>query len=79
MFSNLKKDDMVIIDNYIYSFSCDLPNGVPIKPYYSSNDDCELEFIADVFEKKIDQYDSLRELIKHEFGLKKFYYHLDEM
>ena len=46
-FGNRKIEDMIIIDNYIYSYGCNLQNGIPIKPYIEGADDVELRFIAD--------------------------------
>ena len=35
-------EDMVIIDNAVYSFGFQLENGIPIIPYYEGEDDEEL-------------------------------------
>ena len=38
--------DILIVDNYIYSFALNLQNGICIKPYYEGSEDRELEFLA---------------------------------
>ena len=47
LFSNRKKEDLIIVDNLIYSFALDLENGIPIKSYYEGKEDYELIFIAE--------------------------------
>lgn len=36
-----------MVDNFIYSFSLDIENGVPCKPYYKGKDDYELEYLQE--------------------------------
>ena len=45
MFTNIPQKDVLILDNFIYSFSLDIENGIPIKPYYNGKDDYELEYL----------------------------------
>lgn len=47
MFKNIKKDDVLMLDNFIYSYALDLESGIPIKPYYMGKKDKELKYIAD--------------------------------
>ena len=47
MFTNVPRADILMVDNFIYSFSLDIPNGVPIKPYYKGKDDYELEYLME--------------------------------
>lgn len=47
MITNIPKKDMLMLDNFIYSFSLDIENGVPIKPYYRGKDDYELEYLTE--------------------------------
>jgi hypothetical protein len=47
MFTNVPKKDILMVDNFIYSFSLDIENGVPIKPYYKGKDDYELEYLME--------------------------------
>jgi CTD small phosphatase-like protein 2 len=35
-------DEMVIVDNAVYSFGFQLENGIPIIPYYEDDNDEEL-------------------------------------
>lgn len=46
LFNNIEMNDLIIVDNIICSFAMDLKNGVPIKPYSSSKEDYELEYLA---------------------------------
>lgn len=43
---NVSFSDLIIIDNLISSFTLQLDNGIPIKPYIFGKNDQELEFIA---------------------------------
>lgn len=45
--SNRKKEDLLIIDNLIYSYAFDIDNGILIRPYLYGKHDYELEFLAD--------------------------------
>jgi len=45
--TNRNKEDIIIIDNLIQSFSLDLKNGIPIRSYIDDGDDVELKYIAD--------------------------------
>ena len=47
MFPNKNRDDILILDNFIYSYALDLKNGIPIKPYYMGKEDNELKYICD--------------------------------
>lgn len=47
MFTNIPRKDMLMLDNFIYSFALDIENGVPIKPYYKGKDDYELEYLME--------------------------------
>ena len=73
--SNRKKEDMMIVDNYIYSFAANLDNGIPIKPYYQGKDDCELESLASKLET-IQRYDVCAYFIQKTFFLNEFYSYL---
>lgn len=76
--ANRNKEDMMIIDNYIYSFANNLENGIPIKPYISGKDDCELEFIADKLEGMEDYMES-SQFLQRTFNLPEFYKYLRRM
>lgn len=39
---NRSLEDLVIVDNAVYSFGFQLDNGIPIIPYYEDPDDEEL-------------------------------------
>lgn len=38
-------EDMVIVDNAVYSFGFQLDNGVPIIPFYDNKEDEELKHL----------------------------------
>lgn len=69
---NVKTVDSLIIDNIICSFCLNLENGIPIKPYCDSNEDYELEFLADIL-MKMKPCDEVEKFIEREFGFKHFY------
>ena len=60
-FYNLK--DIVIVDNSVLSFAYHLNNGIPIVPYYDSDEDSELTILG-YYLFSIYQYDDLREANK---------------
>ena len=73
--SNWRKQDIVIIDNLIYSFAGDLENGIPIKPYIKGKEDYELEYIANILDGVRDSPDVMmymREVLK----LNRFYHQI---
>lgn len=78
MFPNNDSDDIIVIDNFIYSYALDLPNGIPIKPYYMGKDDNELKYIADKLQNLRNEPDTLSavEFIDKQFGLTEFYTYL---
>jgi TFIIF-interacting CTD phosphatase-like protein len=47
MFTNIPRKDILMLDNFIYSFALDIENGIPIKPYYKGKDDYELEYLME--------------------------------
>lgn len=44
--SQMKKEDIVILDNRVVSFSYDLFQGIPILPFYDDESDTELRDIV---------------------------------
>lgn len=75
MLSNRKIEDLIIIDNLIYSFCNDLGNGIPIKPYIKGKEDYELEFIADQL-KSMKSFLNCSEFLNEKFRLRNFYNYL---
>ena len=49
--ANRNLEDLIMVDNLIYSFALNLDNGIPIKPYFEGQDDKELSHLADVLER----------------------------
>ena len=72
LLSNRKKEDLIIIDNLIYSFANDMENGVPIKPYYFGDEDFELKFLADRLEG-LKSFMDCPTYLENQFGFSKFY------
>ncbi len=69
---NLK--DIIIIDNSVLSFAYHLNNGIPIVPYYDSDEDTELSILG-YYLLSIYDYDDLREANKIHIRID---YYLDE-
>jgi TFIIF-interacting CTD phosphatase-like protein len=69
---NWKKQDMIIIDNLVYSFANDIENGIPIKAYIKGKEDYELEYIANMLEGVKDDTNMMT-YISQVFNLQKFY------
>ena len=69
---NRAVEDMMLVDNLIYSYSLNLQNGLPIKPYLRGSDDCELEFLAERL-TALKPFHDLREFLEKEFRLSEFY------
>ena len=49
--ANRNREDIILVDNLIYSFAPDLDNGIHIKSYVQGRDDYELEYLANVLDK----------------------------
>ena len=69
---NRKKEDLILIDNYIYSFAVDIENGLLIKPYYSGKDDNELEPMGRIL-KNLKSFMDSPEFLTIHFKLDQFY------
>jgi RNA polymerase II subunit A small phosphatase-like protein len=76
-FTNIPIKDMLIVDNYIYSFALNLENGICIKPYYEGKEDQELMFLTEVLENRSiggrGRRHDLREIVNTGLGLRGFY------
>jgi TFIIF-interacting CTD phosphatase-like protein len=73
--ANRNIEDLIMIDNLIYSYALNLENGVLIKPYFDGQDDRELQYIADVLDK-LQNYEDVRTFIQNNFRLNSFYSYL---
>lgn len=60
--------NIVIIDNSVLSFAYHLDSGIPIVPYYESDNDNELVILA-YYLKRISSYDDLRQANKEHIKL----------
>ena len=78
---NRKKEDMILIDNLIYSFAVNRENGVPIFSYMGDKGhglpDQELRLIADRLQD-IKGFTDTRHYIDKTFQLTSFYDHLSK-
>ena len=75
LLSNRSKENLVIIDNLIYSYANDLENGIPIKPYYCGKEDYELPFLAEKLEA-LKSFMDCPQFIREQFKFDKFYEYL---
>ena len=71
LFQNINLKDIIIIDNSVMSFYCQLNNGVPILPYYNSLRDNELVCLS-YYLYSIYDFRDLREANKINFKLELF-------
>lgn len=69
---NRNPRDMILVDNLIYSFSANMSNGIPIKPYIKGKDDCELEYLADKL-KSLKSFMDVEVFLETHFGFRDFY------
>ena len=74
---NRKKEDLIMIDNFMYSFALDLDNGLVVKSYMGENDDKELEFLAGKL-MELKNFEDSRVWIKKVFKTEAFYKYLRE-
>lgn len=75
MFTNIPRKDILMVDNFIYSFSLDIENGIPIKPYYKGKDDYELEYLMEklVMIQHEPESTTLVDLVNKHLNLDEFY------
>jgi CTD small phosphatase-like protein 2 len=67
--ANRDLKDVILVDNFMYSYSFQFENGVPILPYFGGKEDDELEHLAKLLEKvaQIDESIDLREVVSSIF------------
>lgn len=70
--ANRKKEQIILVDNLIYSFAADLEQGIYIKSYIHGRDDYELEYLANVLEK-LDFGQNVAKFIEENFRQKQFF------
>lgn len=61
---------MVLVDNASYSFAYQLPNGIPIVPFYDSKQDDQLKKLS-IYLKHLAQQSDFREANRNYFKLEK--------
>ena len=66
--ANRNIEDLIMIDNFIYSYALNLENGIPVKPYFDGQDDRELKYLADVLDR-LKNYEDVRTFIQNNFRL----------
>ena len=65
-------EDMVIVDNAVYSFSYQLDNGIPIIPFRDDPEDDQLEKLVD-FMKILAGQGDVRNKIREHFRMTELY------
>ena len=70
IFRNRRLQDLVIIDNSVYSFAFQLENGVPIIPFYQDARDEELYHLM-TYMQGVSQVEDVRTYNREAFGLVK--------
>lgn len=63
-----KENDLVIIDNCLFSFSYYLTNGILITSYYNDNEDSDLLSITEFLEKNIVNSNEVTKIIEETFN-----------
>ncbi len=48
---NRSPENMIVVDNLIQSFALDIPNGIPIRPFFHDPNDKELTSLAEMLER----------------------------
>lgn len=69
---NRNPRDMILVDNLVYSFAADMPNGIPIKPFMRGGEDCELEYLAGKL-KDLKSFMDVEVFLDTHFGFRDFY------
>ena len=74
---NRRKEDLIMIDNFLYSFALDFDNGIVVKSYLGEAEDHELEVLANKL-LEMREFEDARVWIKREFKTPSFYKYLRE-
>jgi len=70
IFENRSLEDIVIVDNAVYSFGYQLENGIPIIPFYEDKEDEELLHLTQYLECLVVNGGDVREHNKKAFQLR---------
>jgi Dullard-like phosphatase family protein len=73
--ANRKRENILLIDNLIYSFAADMKQGIHIKSYISGRDDYELEYLANVLDK-LESGQSISKFVETYFRFQQFFQRL---
>ena len=68
---NRKLEDIVLVDNSVWSFSNQLDNGVPVQPWKGQAEDFELSKV-EVFLKGLVNVEDVRDCIRGTFNLNEY-------
>lgn len=71
IFKDVSLKDMVIIDNSVLSFAFHLENGIPILPYYSGEEEIEMENLSKLL-LKLAEYDDIKTQLNEWIELKSY-------
>jgi TFIIF-interacting CTD phosphatase-like protein len=69
---NRRKEDLIMIDNFLYSFALDFENGIVVKSYFGEDVDRELEVLASTL-MELKNFEDTRLWIKKVFKTESFY------
>ena len=72
---NRRKEDLIMIDNQLFSFALDFSNGILVKSYLGEQDDKELEPLATAL-MDLKGYEDTTAWIKKTFNTENFYEYL---
>ncbi len=72
---NRNKQDMMLVDNLIYSYAGDLERGIHISNFYDDKSDRELEYLAEVLEG-MKPFMDVSEYLERNLGFQRFYDYL---
>lgn len=72
IFRGIDLKDVIIVDNYVYSFAFHLENGIPIIPFFGDKDDSEMVKVIRYI-RSIHENDDFRIPNNKQFHLQKIY------
>lgn len=61
VFHQWNLEDIILVDNAVYSFAFQLDNGIPIIPYYKGKDDKQLLYLKEYLQLIVDK-DTIKDL-----------------
>jgi len=68
---NRRLEDIVLVDNNIFSFAFQLENGIPVVPFFDDSSDMELAFLRQYLLEHVLSCENVREENSRSFELEK--------